>query len=187
MVQLETLDLNNEIETLGATNVLVPESKPPPTLPVEKKSEKPPEKNINKEQKTMDSTPISDIMGSPEVMNGDPMMAQQMMNGAAPPVHMMNGAQPQQQVAQPAPPPPPPPQPTKSKNPLNLTDEQMEALIVGVISILVFSRPVQEKLGDFVPNFTGEDGRTMTGVVVTGLLAALIYFFARRFIVKQAS
>ena len=31
-----------------------------------------------------------------------------------------------------------PPQPAKSKNPLNLTDEQMEALIVGVISILVF-------------------------------------------------
>lgn len=185
MVQIETLDLNNEIETLGATNVLVPESKPPPTLPVEKKSEKLPEKNINKEQKTMDSTPISDIMGSPEVMNGDPMMnggpPPQMMNGGPPP-QMMNGGAPQpppQQVVAPA------PQPVKSKNPMNLSDEQMEALIVGVISIIVFSRPVQEKLSDFVPNFSGPDGRTMTGVVVTGLLAALVYFFARRFIVKQ--
>ena len=73
MVQLETLDLNNEIETLGATNVLVPEQSPPPP-PAEKKSEKPPEKNVHKEQKTMDSTPISDIMGSPEDMNGDPMI-----------------------------------------------------------------------------------------------------------------
>lgn len=175
MVKLETLDLNDEIESLGATNVLVPESKPPPA---EKKAEKLPEKNINKEQKTMDSTPISDIMGSPEVMNSDPMM-----HGV--PQQMMNNMPTQQQVVSPPPPPPPPP-PPKSKNPMNLTDEQMEALIVGVISILVFSRPVQEKLGDFVPNFTGEDGRTMTGVVVTGLLAAIIYFFARRFIVKQA-
>ena len=163
---VETLDLQGEIESLGATNLLVPEE------PNKEVKETVPEKNIDKQQKTMDSTPINDIMGSTEIMNGEPIML--------PPQQMVQVPAPQPVAA-----PTPAPAPTKSKNPMNLTDEQMEALIVGLVSIVAFSRPAQEKLADFIPNFSNEGGRTMTGVVVTGLIAAVLFYFVRRFILKS--
>jgi hypothetical protein len=159
---VETLDLQDEIGSLGATNIEVP--KPDPELAPPPKE---PEKNIDTIKRTkMDSTPINDIMESQPEM--PPMMQPQM------------GAMPAQMptMAQPA------AVPMKSKNPMNLTDEQMDAVVAALAAIAAFSAPAQERLGSFVPNFADESGRSMTGMLVSGLLVAILYFFARRYVIK---
>lgn len=170
---VDTLDLQDEIGSLGATNVEVP--KPPPEYSPqvfpEKNSEKNSEKNIiidNSKIPKMDSTPINDIM--------DPPQAEMMPPQQAVPQMMA----PQQMAPQQA----PLSVPLKSKNPFNLTDEQMDAVVAAVSAIAAFSDPVQERLGSFVPNFAGDNGRSMTGMLVTGLVVALMYFFARRYVIK---
>ena len=99
----------------------------------------------------------------------------------------------------PHPPPPPPPPPPAAPHPpqqednksilakgMNLSDEQFEALIAGVIAVLVFSQPFQEKMASMVPQFiTPDRTRSATGLVLTGLAAALIFFFSRRYLLKN--
>lgn len=70
-----------------------------------------------------------------------------------------------------------PTQQKRSQNPFNLTDEQMNALIAGVVAVAVFSTAVQTKLAGMVPNFSG-----MNGNIANVLLAAVAYYFALRFI-----
>lgn len=166
---VETLDLQDEIGSLGATNVEVPP--PPPDVAPDPPKE--PEKNISTSQKIdMDSTPISDIMGQPQ----DVPMMQEQMPLQAPPMQQAQVAQVQQ--AQPA-------VPMKSKNMFNLTDEQMEALTAAVVALIAFAGPVQDKLAGVVPSFTTEGGaRSMTGMLVTGVLVAILFFFSRRFMNK---
>ena len=72
----------------------------------------------------------------------------------------------------------------KSENFMNLTDEQMDALVAAVAAMIAFSGPAQERLASFVPNFVADDGRSMTGMLVTGVLVAIMYFFARRYVIK---
>ena len=133
-----------------------------------------PEKNVsqNKEM-TMDSTPISDIMGQPEMpleppmMDSDPRMQQQQM--MQPPPMVMQ--QPQQQVAAP-----------QNKNPFNLTDEQMQAAIVAACTAAAISKPVQEKLANYVPSFLNEQGhRSAVGLAATGAVAAVIFYVLKRY------
>jgi hypothetical protein len=164
---VDTLDLQDEIGALGATNV----EKPPPPIEYKPDPPKEPEKNISTSQKTtMDSTPISEIMGQPQDV---PMMQEQM-----PPPMQAQVAQVQQQ-------PPAAAAPMKSKNMFNLTDEQMEALTAAVVALIAFAGPVQEKLAGVVPNFSSEGGaRSMTGMLVTGVLVAILFFFSRRFMNK---
>lgn len=73
------------------------------------------------------------------------------------------------------------PQPTPSSkrkgNPFNLTDEQLSALLAGIISVVVFSSTVQTKLAGTVPNFAG-----VNGSIASLLAAAILFFFAHRFI-----
>ena len=69
---------------------------------------------------------------------------------------------------------------------LNLTDEQMEALLAGVAAVLAFSTMVQGKLSTTVPQFLAESGeRSNIGLLVTALLAAAIYYFAKKFVIKE--
>lgn len=73
------------------------------------------------------------------------------------------------------------PQAEKSgaKNSLGLTAEQLQALVSGIIAIAVFSKPVQTKLTELVPKFLGESGDlSLTGMVVTALIAAILFYFA---------
>lgn len=70
-----------------------------------------------------------------------------------------------------------PVQQKKSQNPFNLTDEQMNALIAGVVAVAVFSTAVQTKLAGMVPNFSGINGN-----IANVLLAAIVYYFALRFV-----
>jgi len=73
-----------------------------------------------------------------------------------------------------------------SKNPMNLTDEQMEALLAGVVALLAFSGIAQDKLSTMIPKFLDESGKQSTiGMLVTALLAALLFYFGRKFVIKD--
>jgi hypothetical protein len=138
-----------------------------------------------KQQKEMDSTPISDIMSGNEMMmmggdhqpmqmQQDPRMAHQQMY-AQPPmqIQQVQAQQPQVQAQQ------------KSSNPGNLTDEQMQALFAGVCAVIAFSGPVQDKLSTFVPQFVTDAGnRSTVGIAVTGCIAAAVFYFGKRVVLK---
>jgi len=136
-----------------------------------------PEKNIESKQ-TMDSTPISDIMGGhgedllePPMMSADPRMTQMHMQA---PMMMQQQQQPMaQQAAQ---------KTTGTKNPFNLTDDQFEALVVAACAAAAISKPVQEKLANFVPSFLNDQGnRSAVGLASTGLVAAIAFYIAKRY------
>jgi hypothetical protein len=142
-----------------------------------------PEKN-NGKSKAMDSTPLSDIMQSEEYQVGpagggaDPrfMMAPQpsyVQQQMPTPMGYQNTQGAQKQAAQ-------------SKNPMNLTDEQMEALLAGVVALVVSSGFTQEKLSTLVPKFLDEAGkRSLMGTLVVALLAAVLFYFGRRFVIRD--
>lgn len=69
------------------------------------------------------------------------------------------------------------PQPRKNQNPFNLTDEQMSALIAGIVAVVLFSTTVQTKLAGFVPNFS-----SVNGSIANVLVGAVLFYFAHRFI-----
>jgi ubiquitin len=117
------------------------------------------EKNIPKQQQAMDSTPINDVMSGGVDWETSSQAAMPMLPGVSTP--------------------PPGPHPRKA-NPMNLTDEQMEALLVGIVTLIATSKPVQEKLIGMIPQMNGE-----SSVVVTGLVAAIIFYFGKRFIMPQ--
>ena len=135
-----------------------------------------PEKNIESKQ-TMDSTPISDIMGGhgddllePPMMSADPRMTQMHMQAPM----MMQQQQPMaQQAAQ---------KTNVTKNPFNLTDDQFEALVVAACAAAAISKPVQEKLANFIPSFLNDQGnRSAVGLASTGLVAAIAFYIAKRY------
>lgn len=143
------------------------------------------EKNMrqNKDTTTMDSTPISDLMSgaiampeqmqdimTPPMMSAEPRM--QSMLAAAP--QMQAPTQTSEKV-----------QPT-SKNIMNLTDDQLFALIAGICAAAAVSRPVQEKLASTVPKFLSENGsRSAIGLASTGLVAAVIFYIVKTYVVKH--
>ena len=131
-----------------------------------------PEKNVSQNKQTMDSTPINDIMMEPPMMMDEPRMQGMMPQMTAP---QPQGAYmaPQQQAA------------PESKNPFNLTDDQMIALVAGAAAALAVSKPVQDKLATSVPRFLNEvGGRSMVGLASTGLVAAIAFYVAKDYIVK---
>jgi hypothetical protein len=121
----------------------------------------------------MDSTPIDDVL-SPEEMQGPPPQMMPTQIPAAQGAMMM----------QPQSPPPSQGRKAESQNPLNLTDEQMQALMVAVAAAMAFSDPVQEKLGTSIPNFLVDGERGTTGLVVSGLVAAALFYFGHRFMMR---
>ena len=75
--------------------------------------------------------------------------------------------------------------PPASKNPLNLTDDQMIALVAGAACALAVSKPVQDKLVTSIPKFLNEQGsRSMVGLASTGLVAAIVFYFVKDYVVK---
>ena len=132
-----------------------------------------PEKNVSQNKQTMDSTPINDLMMEPPMMTDEPRM-QGMMPQMTAPQPQGSYAMPQQEAAKP-----------ESKNPLNLTDDQMIALVAGAAAALAVSKPVQDKLVTSVPKFLNEQGsRSMVGLASTGLVAAIVFYIAKDYIVK---
>ena len=75
---------------------------------------------------------------------------------------------------------------SSSKNPFGLTDEQYYAVLAGVAAVVAFSKPVQGKLSSMVPKFTGDGGDlSLTGMIVSALVAAVVFYFARQFLVDR--
>lgn len=76
---------------------------------------------------------------------------------------------------------------SSSKNPFGLTDEQWYAALAGVAAVIAYSKPVQGKLSTMVPKFLGDNGEmSMTGMAVTALIAAIIFYFARQFLSERS-
>jgi hypothetical protein len=130
------------------------------------------EKNVSTDKDTMDSTPINDIMMEPQMMAEDPRMVT-----AQPQMPMMMAA-PSPSVQQKAEAP-------ESKNPLNLTDDQLISLIVAVATGIAVSKPIQDRLATSIPKFLNEQGgRSVIGLASTGAIAAIIFFIAKTYIIK---
>jgi len=130
-----------------------------------------PEKNMSQSKETMDSTPINDIMMDPPMMAEEPKMQGMMPQMTAP---HPQGAYPSPQAQEPA-----------KKNPLNLTDDQLIALVAGVCAAAAVSKPIQDRLATSIPKFLNEQGgRSMVGLAATGAVAAVIFFFMKDYIVK---
>ena len=130
------------------------------------------EKNVGQSKETMDSTPINDIMMEPPMMTDEPRMQGVMPQMTAP---QPQGAYPSPQQAQ---------EPAK-KNPLNLTDDQLVALIAGVCAAAAVSKPVQDRLATSIPKFLNEQGgRSMVGLATTGVVAAVAFYVVKDYIVK---
>ena len=73
----------------------------------------------------------------------------------------------------------------ESKNPLNLTDEQMAAALVAACTALAVSKPIQDKLATSIPKFLNEQGgRSMVGLATTGAVAAVVFYIVKDYIVK---
>ena len=129
-----------------------------------------PEKNLDESQMADFSTPIEELMPGPgqmmqnEVM-GPPLSPMQQGNRVTARSGGDEGSS------------------KKGKNPGGLTDEQFAAALAGVAAVIAFSKPVQSKLSTMVPKFLGESGDvSMTGLFVTALIAAIIFYFAKKFL-----
>ena len=167
--------MSTDINTLNLADNgdgMVPLNDSRSTSFVNKEAFSQPEKNVSENKQTMDSTPINDLMMEPPMMMDEPRM-QGMMPQMTAPQPQGAYAAPQQQVA------------PESKNPLNLTDDQMIALIAGAAAALAVSKPVQDKLVTSVPKFLNEQGsRSMVGLASTGLVAAIVFYFVKDYVVK---
>jgi hypothetical protein len=74
-----------------------------------------------------------------------------------------------------------------SKNPFGLTDEQYYAALAGIAAVIAFSKPVQTKLSTMIPKFMSEQGGlSLTGMAVSALVAAIVFYFARQFLTERA-
>ena len=130
------------------------------------------EKNISQSKETMDSTPINDIMMDPPMMNDEPRMQGMMPQMTA---RQPQGAYPSAQA---------PAEPEK-KNPLNLTDEQLTALLVAVCTAGAVSKPIQDRLATSIPKFLNEQGgRSVVGLATTGVVAAVAFYIVKDYVVR---
>src|SRR5210317_257056 len=132
-----------------------------------------PEKNVSQHKETMDSTPINDIMMEPPAMADEPRMQGVMPQMAAAQPQGMYIA-PQQAQEKPA-----------SKNPLNLTDDQLVALLAGACAAVAVSKPIQDRLATSIPKFLNEQGgRSVVGLASTGVVAAIVFYITKTYIIK---
>lgn len=152
-----------------------PQPEPEPKISEQRKAHK---KNIHKVK--MDSTPLSEVMGG---MPEPDLMAPQNPRGAVPAYAAQQAMMaPAPSAAKPA------AKPAAPTYPLNLTKEQVEALLAGLVAVGVFTGTVQEKLAATVPNFLDAMGKRSTvGMLVTALLAAVVYYFSRRIVLPSLS
>lgn len=171
---VETMNLSDGGDGMVSLDRGMPPPIAPSSIPAKIQTERTnafvPEPNnnlLNNKEDMMDATPIEDVLMEEEPQMRAPMMqSQQMMQPQAAP-----------QAAPQAP-------PTASKNPLNLTDDQMQALMVAAAAAVAFSGPVQEKLGSTIPNFLVNGDRSTVGLAASGVVAAALFYFGQRFAMK---
>ncbi len=128
-----------------------------------------PEQKIDESQMADFSTPIEEVMPGPNQMIQNEVMG--------PPQMMMAGPSAARKK----------PSSESSKNPFGLTDEQFQAALAGAAAVLAFSKPIQSRLRTMVPKFVNDSGDTsLTGLIVTALVVAIIFYFAKKFITDKA-
>jgi hypothetical protein len=128
-----------------------------------------PEKNVDESQMADFSTPIEDVMQGPGGMIQDEVMG--------PPMPTQGNKKTARKSESKG----------SSKNPFGMTDEQFTAAIAGLAAVIAFSKPVQGKLDSMIPKFTGEGGDlSLTGMVVSALVAAIVFYFAKQFLAEKA-
>jgi hypothetical protein len=125
----------------------------------------PPEKNLDESQMAEFSSAIDDVMPGPG------QMIQDKVQGSA-----FDQMPPTKKEAK---------EPKGTKNPLGLTDDQYFAGLAGVAAVIAFSKPVQTKLSSMIPKFMEEGNLSLTGMAVTALIAAIIFYFARKFLTDR--
>jgi hypothetical protein len=134
-----------------------------------------PEKKVDESQMADFSTPIEDVMAGP----GQMLQNEVMGSPYAQPQQAPSAARKRNSDDE--------PKGRASKNPFGLTDEQFQAALAGVAAIVAFSKPVQSRLRTMVPKFVGESGDvSLTGLVVTALVSAIVYYIIKKFVVDKA-
>ena len=130
-----------------------------------------PEKNIEGSQMAEFATSIDEIMPGPGQMMQDEVMG-------PPSLPVMGNKKTSRKDEKKG----------DSKNPFGLTDEQFFAALAGVSAVIAFSKPVQGRLSTMVPKFMAEgtSDLSMTGVLASAIVAAIIFYFARQFLGDKA-
>jgi len=165
---METYDPYSETSPITIVEEVAP--------PVEEKKSVPtgllrPEKKVDEDQMADFSSPIEEVMPGPGQMMQNEVMG--------PPMPTLPGNVPVSRTSK--------KKAAASKNPFGLSDEQFAAGLAGVAAVVAFSAPVQGKLGSMIPKFLGESGKhSTTGLIVTALVAAIIFYFAKQFIKDRA-
>jgi len=131
-----------------------------------------PEKKVDESQMADFSTPIEEVMPGPNQMIQNEVMG---------PAHGMMMPGPSASRTQGR------KEDKSSKNPFGLTDEQFQAALAGAAAVLAFSKPIQTRLRSMVPKFVNDSGDTsLTGLISTALVVAIIFYFAKKFITEKA-
>ena len=144
--------------------------KGPPTGLLDDPAQLSPENKIDESQMADFSTPIEEVMAGPGQMMQDEVMG--------PPMAPKSGNKRTERSSGSS---------KESKNPFGLTDEQFQAALAGLAAVIAYSKPVQEKLSTTVPKFLGDSGEvSVTGMVVTALVAAIIFYFVKKFLDERA-
>jgi hypothetical protein len=129
-----------------------------------------PENKIEESQMADFSSPIEEVMAGPGQLLQDEVM------GGPPQMQTGNKRTPKSDSSD---------EKRKSNNPFGMTDEQFQAALAGVVAVIAFSHPVQSKLTSTVPRFLTETSElSMTGMAVTALVAAVLYYFAKQYLIK---
>ena len=129
-----------------------------------------PENKVDESQMADFSSPIEEVMAGPGQMLQDEVM------GGPPQMQMGNKRTPKADSSD---------EKRKGNNPFGLTDEQFQAALAGVVAVIAFSQPVQTKLTSTVPRFLTESSElSMTGMAVTALVAAILFYFAKQHLIK---
>ena len=129
------------------------------------------ENKIDQSQMAEFSSPIEEVMAGPGQMLQD-----EVMGSSRVPMGQKSSYRSEDQGE---------PKKTKSNNPFGLTDDQFQAAIAGIVAVIAFSKPVQTKLVSMIPNFLNESSElTTTGMAVSALVAAVIFFFVKQYLLK---
>jgi hypothetical protein len=125
----------------------------------------PPENKVDNKQMAEFSSPIEEVMAGPGQMLQDEVMG--------PPQAVQS-----KRVSRKS-------EKSSSQHPFGLTDEQYTAAIAGLVAVAVFSKPVQDKLQELIPNMMNPaGGMSVTGMAAVALLVAIAFYFARQTLTK---
>ena len=66
-----------------------------------------------------------------------------------------------------------------TKNPFGLTDDQLQAALAGLAAVIAFSKPVQEKIAEVLPQVMGQGMMSQAFMLA---LTAVIFMLAKKFL-----